>query len=621
MSTKIKDLRQERIPLKLLEAMPNNRVHGSGMSTKSIAEIAASIVEVGIRQNLTVRKHPDPEKSKKGMFQILIGARRHVAAQKAAETTKVDDAPCNIVECDDVTALEIRSIENLQREGLHELEEAAQYQALLDLRDPAGKALHTWETLAQRVGKSVAYIRARVKLLRMPDLAKKAFLNGRLPASHALFICRIPDPKDAHKATVEILDRYSGKEENAHNKDVEVMSYRQAKEHVGGKYMRRLKEETFDQEDETLVPLQWQVRCGSDAITVTSASPITLPPKGVKVLIANHEKDKDGKKVWLSDVFESGKSSANGGVALQIGKADAEALAGLLNLAGDKPVVIERVAGGACSSCPFRTGNMKGQFPEIESADVCTSLNCLKAKRIAAQKKEEAKFAAKGQTLLKPKESANLLTHEGELHSGARAGVIPLNEQVPGKRNQTWGEFLEKNEIAHDVVVAKTASSAKSVPLVPITPELTKAIKDAGVKFQPPKSDSEDSEKEQAERKFRIEVANHATPDIVEAYSKAIRLAKNAEDVRAAVLVQATQHGESPLTVKAAKKLDDREAFAVLFENHISMRPFTHYHAALDDDAVKLCAELGVDLKAIVKDAEKAVKEAAKEPAKPDAKK
>lgn len=528
-----------------LEPAPGNRTGRSGMDHKSIRELAESIASQGIVQSLVVRPHPDA--AKKGKYQIVCGERRWSACDPAnsfiEQPTRDAIAAfpgirCQVRPCSDTDALEIRTIENLQREGIHELEEAANYKQMLDLRDAAGVPRYHWESLAARIGKSAAFVRARVKLLAMPDLAKKALLSGKLSASVALLLCRIPDAKSAHKATCEVLDRAGGKEEHALNKDVEPMSYRHAMQHIGEKYMKRLKGQPFDQTAADLVPLY----------------------------------DADGKPLAAAD--------AGSGA---------------------------RAGGGDCGSCPFRTGNMGGLFPDVQSADVCTNLPCLKKKCDAHQKREAAKFAEKGQTLLKPKQAERVLNYAGTaLSDQAREQYVPLNEKIPGKK-VTYGELLEKQGVEHEVVVAK---GAKTVPLAPLNDAVVKALNDAGVECEKPAADLTAAERAQreADRATRQSLVADVTKAYLAAMSKAIRTHNYEVEVRAVVLVALLDNYDGPtLTVKEARKLDDREAFARLFEAHMEYRPFNH-QGELYPDAVKLAANFDVDLKALLKDAEAAAK-------------
>jgi len=98
----------------------------------------------------------------------------------------------------DVEALEIAVIENVQRESVHELDEALGYKALIK-QDPA---LYTVETLAAKVGRSPSYIYQRLKLAELTPNLQKAFYEGKLTAGHAAEIARL-QPKDQERALQE----------------------------------------------------------------------------------------------------------------------------------------------------------------------------------------------------------------------------------------------------------------------------------------------------------------------------------------------------------------------------------------------------------------------------------
>jgi ParB/RepB/Spo0J family partition protein len=527
-----------RLKLKLLVPAAGNRPEGSGMDGDSLKELAASIKAQGILQPLLVRPHP----TEKGKYEIIAGERRWTAAEKA----DLAEVPCLVRECSDLEARELRIIENLQRENLHPIEEARNYQALLDEKDADGNAVYDIKRLAERTGKSAAWVYAKLKLLRMPELAQEAMLKGKLNASVALLLCRIPDPKLAHKATCEVLDKFQGKEDRALAEETEPMSFRDAKTHIQRKYMIRLKGAAFDQEDAELLP----------------------------------QYDGDGKQrasgVPPEDQTKKGSATGTDGSTF------------------------ERGGGGKCSDCPFRTGNMKALFPDAESADVCTNTPCFQKKVAAHQKRETAKFADKGQTLLKPKVAERLLNYEGtELNVQARQQFVPLNETVPGKRT-TWGELLEKWGVEHEVVVAK---GKKTIALAPITPELAKAVKEAGVKLEV-KTPPTEADRHAVHREQQVlHAAMEGTEEIVLAeLGKQLRLKKFADDVKYIVVADLlSQSSGSPVTVKMARKLDEIELWARLFENTLSLRPFT-YQGELRDEFVELAKQFEVDVKGAFKE-------------------
>jgi ParB-like chromosome segregation protein Spo0J len=128
-----------------------------------------------------------------------------------------------------VGARKVQIIENLQREGLHPIEEAQGYADLLAQDDGHGKPLNSIDSIGKDIGKSAAFVYGRLKLLAMPQVALDASLSGKLTASVALLIARIPDAKLARKATLEVLDRGgsgddASREKRALDPEIEAMS-------------------------------------------------------------------------------------------------------------------------------------------------------------------------------------------------------------------------------------------------------------------------------------------------------------------------------------------------------------------------------------------------------------
>ncbi len=94
--------------------------------------------------------------------------------------------------------IDIQLIENLQREGLHELAEAEGYEELQ-------KRGHSVDEIADKVGKSRGYVYSRMKLLALSRAARKAFYEGKLTASTALLLARIPVEAVQAEALKEII--------------------------------------------------------------------------------------------------------------------------------------------------------------------------------------------------------------------------------------------------------------------------------------------------------------------------------------------------------------------------------------------------------------------------------
>lgn len=135
----------------------------------SLSELADSIREHGIIQPLTVRKLAS------GYYQIIAGERRWRAARLAG----LQEVPVIVMEADDRKAAELAMIENLQREDLNPMEEAAGFQSLIE-------SYHmTQEEAAQRVGKSRSAVTNALRLLGLTSSVRKLVEEGKLSAGHA----------------------------------------------------------------------------------------------------------------------------------------------------------------------------------------------------------------------------------------------------------------------------------------------------------------------------------------------------------------------------------------------------------------------------------------------------
>lgn len=136
---------------------------------ESLQELADSITEHGIIQPLTVRKLAS------GYYQIIAGERRWRAARLAG----LQEVPVIVMEADDRKAAELAMIENLQREDLNPMEEAAGFQSLIE-------SYHmTQEEAAQRVGKSRSAVTNALRLLGLTPSVRKLVEEGKLSAGHA----------------------------------------------------------------------------------------------------------------------------------------------------------------------------------------------------------------------------------------------------------------------------------------------------------------------------------------------------------------------------------------------------------------------------------------------------
>lgn len=147
----------------------------------SINELAESIKSKGLVQPILVR----PSKTNENSYEIIAGERRWRAAQIA----QLHEIPAVIKNLDDVEALEIAIIENIQRSDLSPIEEAAGYKRLIDNHG------HTQEVLSEIVGKSRSHIANILRLLTLPQSIQDMISEGKISSGHARAIMNSAFPE------------------------------------------------------------------------------------------------------------------------------------------------------------------------------------------------------------------------------------------------------------------------------------------------------------------------------------------------------------------------------------------------------------------------------------------
>ncbi len=160
---------QVKKTLRTAEIEPNRDQPRKTFSDEAIAALADSIREHGILQPILVRPMDT------GGYQIVAGERRW----RAARMLGLDEVPVNIKELSDMEAMQIAIIENLQRENLNPVEEAAGYNELIE------KFGMTQDKVAKMVGRSRSAVANSVRLLSLPDRVIKMLENGDISAGHA----------------------------------------------------------------------------------------------------------------------------------------------------------------------------------------------------------------------------------------------------------------------------------------------------------------------------------------------------------------------------------------------------------------------------------------------------
>lgn len=168
---------------------PNPRQPRQNFDEDTIAELALSVREVGMLQPIVVRMVMP------GHYELVMGERRWRAAQRAG----LDRIPAIVRDTADNDMLRDALIENLHREQLNPLEEAAAYQQLLD---DFGA---THEHLAGRVGRSRPHISNTLRLLNLPPTVQKRVAAGVLSAGHARALLGLDDPQEQERIAYRIV--------------------------------------------------------------------------------------------------------------------------------------------------------------------------------------------------------------------------------------------------------------------------------------------------------------------------------------------------------------------------------------------------------------------------------
>lgn len=164
--------------LKLTQIEPNQDQARKRFDTEKLNQLADSIAEYGVIQPLTVRPFGDG-------YQIVAGERRWRAARIAG----LSEVPVRIMELSDVEAAQVSLIENLQREDLNPIEEAAGYQELID------RFSMKQEEIAKKVGKARSSIANSLRLLSLPEEVRAVVADGELSRGHCKALMGAADDK------------------------------------------------------------------------------------------------------------------------------------------------------------------------------------------------------------------------------------------------------------------------------------------------------------------------------------------------------------------------------------------------------------------------------------------
>jgi ParB family chromosome partitioning protein len=173
------------LPLSSIE--PNPRQPREVFEEEALAELVTSIREVGVLQPVVVRE------VSAGRYQLVMGERRWRASREAG----LDTVPAIVRDTTDDHLLRDALLENLHRQQLNPLEEAAAYQQLL------AEFGATHDELADRIGRSRSQVSNTIRLLNLPPSVQRRVAAGVLSAGHARALLALPD--------AEAQDRLAGR--------------------------------------------------------------------------------------------------------------------------------------------------------------------------------------------------------------------------------------------------------------------------------------------------------------------------------------------------------------------------------------------------------------------------
>lgn len=177
------------VPVEAIE--PNPHQPRAYFDEEALASLTASVAELGVLQPILVRELGDDR------FELIAGERRWRAAKRAGLPT----IPVVVRSVDDVLSLEQALVENLHRQDLNALEEAAAYQQLMEDFNL------TQEQVAQKVGKSRSAVANTLRLFQLPPSIQRLVAENQLSAGHARALLGTPDRAFQEDLARKIVDR------------------------------------------------------------------------------------------------------------------------------------------------------------------------------------------------------------------------------------------------------------------------------------------------------------------------------------------------------------------------------------------------------------------------------
>ena len=189
-SASFDDEEAELLTLPISKVEPRSEQPRKYFDEDALQELADSIAQYGLIQPITVRKQSS------GYYQIIAGERRWRASRLAGLT----EVPVRVIEADDRRTAELALVENLQREDLDPVEEAA------GIRELMTRCNLTQEQAAQKLGKSRSALANSLRLLNLPENVLELLKSGFINIGHAKVILSLPTPELQEQAAQIIAD-------------------------------------------------------------------------------------------------------------------------------------------------------------------------------------------------------------------------------------------------------------------------------------------------------------------------------------------------------------------------------------------------------------------------------
>ena len=186
----VKEVIKEVDTIDINKIEPNNNQPRKNFNEDKIHELAESIKQHGLIEPLIVQK------GKKGFYTIIAGERRWRAAREAG----IKEIPVVVKDYSDQQVMEIALIENIQREDLNAIEEAAAYERLI--KDFNLKQ----DEVAERVSKSRVAITNSLRLLKLDPRVREMIIEDKIKSGHARALLAVNDPEEQYRLAVMIFD-------------------------------------------------------------------------------------------------------------------------------------------------------------------------------------------------------------------------------------------------------------------------------------------------------------------------------------------------------------------------------------------------------------------------------